>query len=1109
MRKILFLFTILYCGFSFAQSLLWDFQTTSPIIESQHYITLSDTDSQGNIYVAGRYGRLAFPSINSISFGSIIKTTSPNELSRAVIAKLDKHKNVIWVKEISSSYSSFITSLVIDKQDNIVIAGNTDGQNLKLDPNSDTIFDTGILSSSSFLVKLNPTGSFVFGNIYNYVGNMTCTIDENNNIISTGNYANYQPLFITDFNPDPSITYSLPAPDGIFIMKNNPNGSFVWARPLHAHNTPAINCVKVDHNNNIIISGNFEAYLKIDNNTFPAGNTSSNRYFLAKFNNDGNFLWYQNLSTYSFYLNSSNSKIDFDSDNNIYTASTYYDSQTIGFPNMIINAPFGGRTIVYKINSNGHLVWNSLIKGDGAYDFLSIKLNPDNTINFFVCYTDNTIKVVNGNNNTEETIQKLDLGLNYSYLSRHADTYYLKFRNDGKLIFNKSDFSSFSYSQNIDYEGNIILAGYYDDYQDFDPDQDIKIIKYTNGDINGSLQKFGKCYNGTPDGNKIQTFCSSENPTIQDLHPSTAYTTWYDSPISLYPLATSTPLQNNAIYYASVQDESCPFNPKRLAVNVIIKNSPPPLIVNDFYFCSNVNQMTLNQLNINNNQNIHFYDALGNLIGNYANIIAGNQYYVTQYGNGCESTKVPFKVFSIQGLTPVANPQQTFCASSHPTIANLQITGQNIKWYDATGNILSSTTTLVNGQTYYASQTINGCESSKIAVQITVNETPEPTGNTAQDFCASSNPTLANLVVGGTAIKFYDASGNVLPLTTPLVHGVTYFVTQTLNNCESEKLSISVTLSTNNVPANDFSDTICNSNTGNSMTIDLTSYQANLITNPGNYIFTYTDNLGNPINTPSSYTVNIGPTVIHIKVATADGCFTVVRLSLMINPKPLVNLPEKIDFCKGKSVTLDAGSGYSSYLWSTGATSQAITVSAAGNYSVTVANSSGCQNTAQTQANYTVLPEITAINIQNSSATIILSSTGSFEYSLDNFTWQDSNVFTNLNIGQYIVYVRTKGGCIIGQKPFSIFNIPNAFTPNGDGYNDHWRIAGLENYSGTQVNVYDRRGLPVFKEVITKKPLDWDGKLNGDPIPTGNYWYTIKVSDGRVYTGWLMIKNRE
>lgn len=1110
MKKILFLLTIFCCGFTFSQNLLWEFQTTSPIIESQHSITLSDTDSQGNIYVAGRYGRSFFPSINGITFGNITKTTSSTEMLRAVVAKLDKNKNVIWVKEISSNYASTVTSVVVDKQDNVIVAGYTDGQDLKLNPNSNAIFNTGTLSSSSYIIKLDTAGNYVFGNIYNFVGNITCTIDQNNNIISTGNYANYAPLFVTDFNPDPTITYNLPAPDGIFIMKNTSAGAFVWARPLHAHNTPGINSVKVDKSNNIIILGNFEAYLKIDNNIFPAGNISSNRHFIAKFNNNGNFIWYQNLTSFSMYLNSSNSKIDVDNNNNIYTASTYYEPQTISFPNTTINAPNGGRTIIYKISSNGDLVWNSLVKEENsAYDFLSIKLNADNTINFFGRYSDNTITVVNGNNNTEEVVHKLDLGLNYSYLSRNADAYYLKFRNDGKLIFNKSDFSSFTYSQNIDYEGNIILAGYYDDYQDFNPDQDVKIIKYTNSDTNGLIQKFGKCYNGTPDGDKTQAFCSSANPTVQDLYPNTSYTTWHDSPISLNPLAPNTPLQNNVTYYASVQDESCPYNPKRLAVKVIINTSPSALSVSDFYFCTNVNQITLNQLNINNNQNIHFYNATGNLISNYSNIVAGAQYYVTQYNGLCESVKAPFKVFSIQGLTPTINPQQTFCKTNNPKISDIQITGQNIKWYDAAGNVLASTTALINGQTYYASQTINGCESDKTSIQVTVNETPKPTANTAQDFCASANPTLANLAVNGAALKFYDAAGNVLPLTTPLVHGTTYFVTQTFNNCESDKLGISVTLSNNNVPAHEYAETLCNSTTGNSMVVNLTSYQGNIITNPAGYIFTYTDTSGNVIPNPSNYTLNFGLNAIFVKVSTPDGCFKIVRLNLTLNPKPKLDLPEKIDFCKGKSIVLDAGSGYTTYAWNTGETTQTITVSTPGNYSVTVTNNFGCQNTDNTLVSYSILPEIVSVNISNNSATVILSATGNFEYSLDNSNWQDSNIFTNLNIGEYIIYVRTKEGCIIGQKPFSIFNIPNAFTPNGDGYNDKWKIAGLENYSGTEVNVYDRKGLPVFKEVINKKPLIWDGKLNGNQIPTGTYWYIIKVSDGRVYKGWLLIKNRD
>ncbi|MCJ7932189.1 MAG: T9SS type B sorting domain-containing protein [Chryseobacterium sp.] len=1107
MRKILLLFSILSGILLFSQNLLWHFQTKSPIIESQHFITFSDTDSQGNIYVGGAYGRTAFPSINSITFDNITKTTNADELSRAVVAKFDKHKNVIWVKEIRSQYTSSLNSLIVDKQDNLIITGYSDGVDLKLDPNSETIYDTGINEGSSFMVKLDSNGNFVFGNIYNYVSNMTCTVDSNNTIISTGNYVNYPPSFLTDLDPDPSSVFTLPPPNGLFVMKNTPNGAFSWARPLHAHNIPLIHTVKTDHNNDIIILGKFEAYLKIDNTTFSSNNYNYNRSFLAKFNTNGNFIWYQPLTYYSAYAGTSNAKIELDNTNNIYTASTYYEAQNITFPNTTIHAPGDGRTIIYKINSNGHLVWNSLIKGDGSYDFLSIKRNSDNTINFFVRYTDNMIKVVNGNNNTEEIVKRIDLGLNYNYLSNSSKTYYLKFRNDGKLIFNKSDFSSYAFSQNIDYEGNIILAGYYDEYQDFNPDQDIKEIKYTNNNISSFIQKFGKCYNGTPDGDKIQTFCSSINPTVHDLYPNTSYTTWYDSLTSTAPLAGTTPLQNNVTYYASVQDESCPLNTKRLAVKVIIKNAPQKLTVSDFYLCTNVNQMTFAQLNINNNQNIRFYDAVGNLINNTAYIIEGAQYYVTQYNIECESEKAPFKVFSIQGITPVANIQQTFCAIHNPKISDLQITGQHIQWYDAAGTILPATTPLINGQTYYASQTINGCESNKTAVQVTVNTTPKPAANIDQDFCASAHPTLANLAVTGTSLLFYNASGNVLPLTTPLVHGQTYYVSQTVNSCESEKLAISVTLSINNIPAKDYSQAMCNDTTGNTMTVNLHSFEGNIINTPNGYIFTYTDMAGNVITNPSAYVLNLGSTLIHVKVATADGCFTVVRLNLAVNPKPSINLPEKLDFCEGKSAVLDAGPGFK-YIWNTGATTQTITVSTPGTYSVKITNSFGCENTDSVQVTYSVLAQIVSVDIVNTTATVILSQTGNYEYSLNNFTWQDSNVFTNLSMGEYTVYVRTKSGCIIGQKNFSIFNIPNAITPNGDGTNDTWRIAGLENYPGTEIYLYDRKGFMVFRETIGKKPFQWDGRYGSQPISTGNYWYTIKVSDGRTYSGWLLIKNR-
>jgi len=68
---------------------------------------------------------------------------------------------------------------------------------------------------------------------------------------------------------------------------------------------------------------------------------------------------------------------------------------------------------------------------------------------------------------------------------------------------------------------------------------------------------------------------------------------------------------------------------------------------------------------------------------------------------------------------PTGDSEQTFCEAS--TVADLTATGENIQWYDAAtdGNLLDSTTALTDGQMVYASQTVNGCESND-RLEITV-----------------------------------------------------------------------------------------------------------------------------------------------------------------------------------------------------------------------------------------------------------------------------------------------------------------------------------------------------------------------------------------------------
>jgi gliding motility-associated-like protein len=67
--------------------------------------------------------------------------------------------------------------------------------------------------------------------------------------------------------------------------------------------------------------------------------------------------------------------------------------------------------------------------------------------------------------------------------------------------------------------------------------------------------------------------------------------------------------------------------------------------------------------------------------------------------------------------------------------------------------------------------------------------------------------------------------------------------------------------------------------------------------------------------------------------------------------------------------------------------------------------------------------------------------------------------------------------------------VPNAFSPNGDGINDVWVITNLSIYPGATLDVYNRYGQLVFHTQNYNKP--WDGTYNGKPLPVGTYYYII------------------
>jgi len=152
--------------------------------------------------------------------------------------------------------------------------------------------------------------------------------------------------------------------------------------------------------------------------------------------------------------------------------------------------------------------------------------------------------------------------------------------------------------------------------------------------------------------------------------------------------------------------------------------------------------------------------------------------------------------------------------------------------------------------------------------------------------------------------------------------------------------------------------------------------------------------------------------------------------TLNLSVFPVPNLGGDKTICAGDSVTLYPGA-FAKYLWPDGSTNSHFTTKIAGSYKVIVTNITGCTSA-----------DSVMVNVVN---------------------------------------------C-------SLPNLPNAFTPNGDGINDTWNVATLQYFPQCIVNIYSRWGANVYHSI--GYAVAWDGRYKGKPLPDGTYYYIIDLHNG-------------
>ena len=93
------------------------------------------------------------------------------------------------------------------------------------------------------------------------------------------------------------------------------------------------------------------------------------------------------------------------------------------------------------------------------------------------------------------------------------------------------------------------------------------------------------------------------------------------------------------------------------------------------------------------------------------------------------------------------------------------------------------------------------------------------------------------------------------------------------------------------------------------------------------------------------------------------------------------------------------------------------------------------------------------------------------------------------------VMVQDANGCtatLTLEVPYHDIEVPNFFTPDGDGENDVWKPKYLDNNVNARIYIFDRYG----RRLANLAPGEgWDGQYDGRSMPAGDYWYIIEIND--------------
>ena len=294
---------------------------------------------------------------------------------------------------------------------------------------------------------------------------------------------------------------------------------------------------------------------------------------------------------------------------------------------------------------------------------------------------------------------------------------------------------------------------------------------------------------------------------------------------------------------------------------------------------------------------------------------ASNTYTVTVTSTGNCSAEASIDV--VQNPNPqveIVGPN-SFCSGNTATLAVNEVYESYLWTTGETSPSIELTTAATVGVIVTDA---NGCTSESL-IDVIENSSLSPVINGVAEFCEGESTILD----AGSGYETYEwTTGETTQTISVTTDGDFGLIVSDADGC-SGTTEIAVSIVNNPTPMIAGSTTFC---TGSSTTLDVGAYDT----------YIWSDG-----STTSTITTNV-PGEYLVTVTNAIGCTgeTSVMIEESSSLNPVISGPT--DFCEGESVTLDAGAGFDTYVWSTGSTEQTITLMAGTTVGVTVTDLSGC-----------------------------------------------------------------------------------------------------------------------------------------------------------------------